>query len=202
MGKKDMEAVKLELKPVDKVVADVSASGIDPTSALVEQARKQAFLEGEAKGRADAEAKLEIDRLRLAERMRALDSLLAELRARIEEGLRLEIEEIIRFGIELTQEIMATDLIAPKERIAAVVDEVISGKELNSPLRIRIPEGLDEDLVVELDQKVQNAGLAAEVVRDKGLGPFDVVVELGPQVVDGRVGAAIERVAKELGGWK
>ncbi len=204
---RDPVAVRLDLPPVDRVLSDITSGVNTPVwvrrrEEELDAARHAGFAEGSEFGRREVEAKLEIDRRRLNEQLSSVKRLIDALDEAIEVGVKLEMEEVVSLALELTSRLLGTDLVNREERILSVVGDAVASSPHRGPVRVVINPSVREPLEPLLAGLAGTSGREFEVHSDATLGSFDVVVEIGPQVFDGRVDAAFDRVLQELKGWK
>ncbi len=200
-------AVRLDLPPIDRVLTDITSGLNTPVWARrreeeIDAARHAGFAEGTEFGRREVEAKLEIDRRRLNEQLSSVKRLIDALDSAIEAGVKLEMEEVVSLALELTSRLLGSDLVGREERILSAVDDAVASSPHRGPVRVVINPSVREPLEPLLAGLSDTSGREFEVYSDDALDSYDVLVEIGPQVFDGRVDAAFERVLQELKGWK
>jgi flagellar biosynthesis/type III secretory pathway protein FliH len=167
----------------------------------LEEARSEGFAAGieHAKAMLDREMKEEIERSRQNNAL--LDAAIRELHQAREQQFSLELSDIVRFSIELTQRILRTEIDQPFDRIRKIVEETAESAAAQEKFLVRVAaENLDA-VNTELIPKLSEKGLEAVAIVGDGFGLRDLVVESGARVFDSRIETAFERVINELDSW-
>lgn len=108
-------------------------------------------------------------------------------------------EQALRLARELTRELVGHELRTSPDPAADVVRRALVVLPAGVPVTVRLhPDVAASTVAADLAGLAGPAGQQLTVVPDAGLERDDAVVETAEQVVDLRVGAALERVAEAL----
>ncbi|ACU53108.1 hypothetical protein Afer_0139 [Acidimicrobium ferrooxidans DSM 10331] len=163
----------------------------------IEEAERRGEERGRAAGEAAARQLLEAERAALASTREALASVLRRLERIGRESLEADVVEVVTLALELAREVLAAEVVPPRERIEAWVGRVLAERDVEE-LTVRLAPPASEDLADTLVELAEREGARLRVERDVSLEPYDVVVELGAGVLDLTVKGAFERVLQEL----
>lgn len=190
-----LSVASVDLPPVEALRAGGTEAA--QLAAMLAEAERRGEERGRAAGRAEAEAVLAHERAELAERRALLAGLLEHLGAIGRDALEADAVEVIMLALELAQQVLATELVAPEERVATWVARVLAEEDA-SDVTVRVAPRVRASLESELAELGSQAGRAVRVEADDALGAYDVVVELGQGVLDLTVRGAFDRVLQEL----
>ncbi len=201
------DVIRLDLPSVETVLEDIGLGGATASRSMaewreeLEAAHSEGFAAGIEHARAilDREVKEELERSRQNNAL--LDAAIRGLHQARAQQLSLELADIIRFSIELTQRILRTEVAQPLDRIRQIVEETAESAATQETFLVRVAaENLDEVNAVLIPRLLEQ-GLEAVAIVGDGFDPHDLVVESGARVFDARIATAFERVVNELGSW-
>ncbi|MCI2974638.1 MAG: hypothetical protein MP439_00970 [Ferrimicrobium sp.] len=200
--------IRLDLPSVNSVLEDIGHASSAPARSAtqwreeLEAVRSEAFNEGIEHARAmlDREMKEEIARSRSNNEL--IDSAIRGLHQARSQQFAMELADTVRFGIELAERILRTDIAQPIERIRQIVEETAETAATQETFLVRVASDNLDAVNQTLMPKLLEQGLEAVAVVGEGFGPHDLVVEAGARVFDARLSTAFERVINELGSWQ
>ncbi|WP_298337719.1 hypothetical protein [Ferrimicrobium sp.] len=201
------DVIRLDLPSVDSVLEDIglgNATTARSTSQWREElelARGEGFTAGieHARSILDRELKEELERYRRNNEL--LDAAIRGLHQARAQQFSLELADIIRFALELTQRILRTDVADPIDRIQKIVDETAESAAAQETFLVRVATDNLEAVSAVVLPKLLDQGFEAVAVVGEGFGIHDLVIESGARVLDARIATAFERVVNELGSW-
>lgn len=194
------DARVLRLPSLDAVLSDLGAGvGGAPSAWREELDRVRA--EAIELARRQAREEFEAERRALVEARTALGHAIARFEAAALHQQQAELREVVEFGIALAERILGARLVVPEERLVQVVGEVIEAGRRDEQVVIHLAPENAERIGSILVAEALEAGMTAVIVPRTELGPYDVVVETGPRVLDARIEGAFERVLQEIAGW-
>ncbi len=189
---------------------EVAAVALPPVSALATRGRESAeraadpdaaLREAEQRGWAACEAalraELDAERAGLAEQRTELARVIERLGHVSRDVLEADAVEVITLALELCREVLAAELVLPRQRIEAWVKRVVEQRSLPT-LTVKLAPSVTEEVADALRAIGSAGGTTLVVEVDASLEPYDVVIELGPGVLDLTVRGAFERVLHEL----
>ncbi|WP_298210236.1 FliH/SctL family protein [Ferrimicrobium sp.] len=201
------DVIRLDLPSVDSVLEDIGLGSATASRSMsewreeLELARNEGFTAGidHAKGVLDREVKEELERNRRNNEL--LDAAIRGLHQARAHQFSLELAEIVRFALELTQRILRTEIVDPVDRIQKIVDETAEAAATHETFVVRVAAQNIEAVNSAVLPRLLDQGFEAVVVVGEGFGPHDLVIESGARVLDARIATAFERVVNEVGSW-
>lgn len=185
----------VDLPPVDVLVRGEGAEL--STRRLLEEAERRGEARGRAQARAELEAELGRARAEVEARRATLDAVLERLGRLEREVLEADASEVITLALELAREVLAAEVVLPRERVETWVRRVVAEHDA-AEFTVRVAPALRDQVASLLIERAAERGAHLRVEADEALEPYDVVVELGAGVLDLTVRGAFERVLQEL----
>jgi flagellar biosynthesis/type III secretory pathway protein FliH len=185
----------VDLPPVDVLVRGEGAELV--TQRLLEEAERRGEARGRAQARAELEAELGQARAEVEARRATLDAVLERLGRLEREVLEADASEVITLALELAREVLAAEVVLPRERVETWVRRVVA-EHGAAEFTVRVAPALRDQVASLLIERAAERGALVHVEADEALEPYDVVVELSAGVLDLTVRGAFERVLQEL----
>lgn len=185
----------VDLPPVDVLVRGEGAELV--TQRLLEEAERRGEARGRAQARAELEAELGQARAEVEARRATLDAVLERLGRLEREVLEADASEVITLALELAREVLAAEVVLPRERVETWVRRVVA-EHGAAEFTVRVAPALRDQVASLLIERAAERGALVHVEADEALEPYDVVVELSAGVLDLTVRGALERVLQEL----
>jgi len=143
------------------------------------------------------EAELGQARAEVEARRATLDAVLERLGRLEREVLEADASEVITLALELAREVLAAEVVLPRERVETWVRRVVA-EHGAAEFTVRVAPALRDQVASLLIERAAERGALVHVEADEALEPYDVVVELSAGVLDLTVRGALERVLQEL----
>ncbi len=197
------EPIRLELLPVEKLVADLSRE-VTPKSVeeILAERLKKAYQNGFSDGLKEGEASTRKSFLRaeeeLQERVQQLESTTVALESMVAKGFEAKASELATFAFEIAKTVMRMDPDLERKRLEHILTEVLREVPAGKTICIRVNPKMAQFLTEVLEEKGFERSSTFQVVSDMAIETAGAVVEQGPTTLDLQLKTATDRIKEAL----
>jgi flagellar biosynthesis/type III secretory pathway protein FliH len=197
------EPVRLELLPVERLVADMSRDVTPKTvEELMEDRLKRAYQngyeDGLRQGETQAQAEMAQVKESLSQKILLLNGAISRLESLVAHGFEERVGEIAQFALEIAESVMHMTPDLEQRRLEIVLRDVFKEIPPGRTLVVRVHSSMFLFVKEIIDQYQRGSYHDIKVVEDDSVDPVGAVVEEGATTLDLQLRTAKARVREVL----